>query len=110
MSVLAYSELLKRIANIEEEKLEKPYIILSKNNTTKNRLRVLKELARREKSTIGSLLKKTHQNKGGGSYLTIKKYFQQLEKEGLLKSERKNKKKVWFFSPEFKELKEFILK
>ncbi|MBR9691241.1 hypothetical protein GOV06_00475 [Candidatus Woesearchaeota archaeon] len=110
MSVLAYSELLKRIVGIDEKKLEKPFIILSKHNTTKNRLNILKELAQNEKITVGKLLRNLHQNIGGGSYLTIKKYFLELEKEGLLKKEKIKNKEIWSFSEEYKDLKEFILK
>ena len=110
MSVLAYSELLKRIVGIDEKILEKPYQIISKHNTTKNRLAVLKELARTEKNTIGRLLKNLKLNRSGGSYLTIKKYFLELEKEGLLKKEKVNKTEVWSFSEKYNDLKVFILR
>ena len=110
MSVLAYSELLKRITGIKESELEKPFIILGKHNTTENRLKVLRELANHDKATIGFLLKRCKLNKSGGSYLTIKKFFEELEKDGLLKRHQKNKKQEWSFSKEFSSLKEFILK
>lgn len=109
MSVLAYSELMRRITGIDERKLEKPFIILSKYNTTKNRMNILKELAKHEKIGIGKLLKNVHQNIGGGSYLTIQKYFMELEKEGILKKEIVDGKTLWSFSEQNKELKEYVM-
>ncbi|MCD4666499.1 hypothetical protein K8R47_01665 [archaeon] len=109
MSVLAYSELLKRIFNIDENQFRKPYQILSRYNPTKNRIEILKQLALHDKITIGQLLKKTNHNKGGGSYLTIKKYFENLAKEGLLIKYQKKKKILWSFSEEYLDVKRFIL-
>lgn len=109
MSVLAYSELLRRIAGIDEKELETPFRILNRNNTTQNRLRVLKALADHEPISIGALLQKLHQPRGGGSYITIKRYFRDLEKEGLLKSEKKKNIEVWSFGGSHQLLKRFIL-
>jgi len=110
MSILAYSEILKKVTGIDEKELEKPFIILSRHNSTPKRFKILRVLANNEKSTISSLLKKAKLNRGGGSYLTIRKYFQSLEKEGLLKKEKINKKETWEFSEEYNDLKEFIVK
>lgn len=109
MSVLAYSELLKRMTGIDEKSLEKPYLILSKHETTQKRLAILKELAKHERITIGRLLKGLHRNRGGGSYLTIKKYFLELEKEGLLKHENIGEKEIWSFSKNHEDFKNFIV-
>ena len=110
MTVLAYSELVKRIMNIDEKKLEAPFKILSRLRSTPHRLAILKELARSEQSTIGKLLQKTKHNKGGGSYLAIQSFFNELEKEGLLKKTKENKKTVWMFTPEYTDLREFIVR
>lgn len=109
MSVLAYSELLKRIVGINEKALEKPFIILNRNNTTQNRLKVIKELAKTERATIGRLLKNLHQSRGGGSYITIQRYFLALEKDGLLRKYRENNKELWYFSKDYALLKKFII-
>jgi len=110
MSVLAYSEIMKKITGIDEKRLEKPFLILSRHKITKNRLKVLKELANHEKITIGKILKNLKQSRGGGSYLTIRDFFLELEKEGLLKREKINNKCYWSFSDKNIQLKEFILK
>lgn len=110
MSILAYSELLKRITGISEDELEKPFIILNRNNTTKYRLEMLKSLAMHEPISIGKLLKSNKLPRGGGSYITIQRYFLDLEKEGLLQKNIENKKTTWSFSDKYKELKKFILK
>lgn len=110
MSVLAYSELLKRILKIDERTLEKPFSILSKHNTTPKRLQILKELANQKSITIGKLLQELHRNKGGGSYLTIKRYFEGLEKSGLLTRNKTHQKEEWSFSEEYSGLKEFIIR
>ncbi|MFT4304690.1 MAG: hypothetical protein ACMXX8_01230 [Candidatus Woesearchaeota archaeon] len=109
MTILAYSELLKRITGIDEKRLEMPFVVLNRNNTTKNRLSILKALAEREPITIGFLLQKSNQARGGGSYLTIRKYFESLEKEGLLKRSKIKSKTLWSFSEEYHELKKYIL-
>jgi len=109
MSILAHSELLKRNCGIDEKKLEIPILILNRNNTTKNRLKILKSLAHYEPITIGLLLQKSHQARGGGSYLTIRKYFESLEKEGLLKRIKIKTKTLWSFSEEYSHLKKYIL-
>jgi len=109
MSVLAYSELLKRITGIEERKLEEPFKILNKNNTTPTRLKAIKGLALHGPISLGKLLQTIGLPRGGGSYLTIRRYFLSLEKEGLLKKEMINKKTIWGFSEEGEILKKFIL-
>jgi len=74
MSVLAYSELLKRITGIKDQDLEEPFRILSQNNTTESRLRIIKGLALHEPISIGKLLHTIGLPRGGGSYLTTRKY------------------------------------
>jgi len=110
MSVLAYSELLKRIVGVKTEDLETPFIILNKNNTTKNRLKVIKELSKKGKSTIGNLLKSVGLPRGGGSYLTIRNYFLDLEKQDLIRREKKRNKTFWMFTEKNEPLRKFISK
>jgi hypothetical protein len=110
MTALGYSELLKRITGIDQKKLEAPFIILNRNNTTKVRLDVIKQLARLGPLTIGLLLQKSNQPRGGGSYLTIRKYFEALEREGLLKKEKIKTKTLWSFSDDHRDFKDFICK
>jgi hypothetical protein len=110
MSVLAYSEMLKRIAGVDKNKLERPFIILSKHNTTEKRLNILRRMAEHDGITIGKLLKLSHQNTGGGSYLTIQRYFKELQKDGLLDVKLKNNKHIWSFSDEYSDIREFILR
>lgn len=110
MSVLAYSKLLEKITGIDEKDLEKPFIILSRLKTTPNRLKLLKNLANLEKSSIGGLLKNSNMNRSGGSYLTLKKYFLELEKEGILIRNKVGFKEEWSFSKENLILKDFIRK
>lgn len=108
MSVLAYSELMKRIVGVDETKLETPFKILNNNNTTKTRLKILKELAKQDKATIGKLLKNSGHNRTGGSYITIKNYFLDLEKDGLLKKEKRGTIEEWSFSEKYEDIKVFI--
>ena len=110
MSVLAYSELLRRITGIDQETLELPFVILNKNNTTRKRLLIIKELAKKEKATIGQLLESVGLPRGGGSYLTIQDYFLSLEKEGLLQRTNVGKKVVWSFSEKHAPFKRFVLR
>ncbi|MGM5487987.1 MAG: hypothetical protein ACQESG_03495 [Nanobdellota archaeon] len=109
MSVLSYSELLRRIANIDEQTLEKPYKILQRHTCTGNRLVVLRCLARQDRATIGQLLQKTGHNKGGGSYITIQRFFEALSTDGLLVSEKRGNRVYWKFAPEYHTIKEFML-
>ena len=109
MSVLAYSELLKRIAGIEEKDLEAPFRILSKNNTTSMRLEVIKGLARYEPMSTGMLLQKLGFPRGGGSYITIQNFFSSLEKEELLERRKIKSKTLWAFSNKGELLKRYIL-
>ncbi|MBI4451126.1 hypothetical protein HY642_04065 [Candidatus Woesearchaeota archaeon] len=109
MSVLAYSELLKRIAGINESQLEAPFKILSQNNTTKTRLAVIKGLANHEPISIGKLLQAVHLPRGGGSYMTIQKYFVSLQKAGLLDCRKIKNRTLWSFTKEGGELKRYIL-
>lgn len=109
MSILAYSELMKRIAGIDEHNLETPFIILNRNNTTPNRLKVLKALAAKDESSLGKLLKHCKMNRGGGSYLTIKNYFRSLEDEGLLQRKKELNREIWSFSKKYEDIKKFIL-
>jgi len=106
--ILAYSELLKRITGIKEQQLEEPFRILSRNNTTKMRMRVIKGLAQHEPTTIGKLLQELHFSRGGGSYLTIQKYFLDLKKEGLLEAEKRKTTTLWKFSEKGSELKKYM--
>src|SRR3989344_9107264 len=108
MSVLAYSELLKKITGINEKDLEEPFKILSENNTTKSRLKIIKGLALYEPISIGNLLHKMGFPRGGGSYLTTKKYFSMLEKDGLLSKQKIKNKIVWMFSKKGEYLKRYI--
>ena len=113
MSVLAYSELLKRIAGVNEQKLEEPFKILHNSNTTATRLKVIKTLAKYEPITLGKLLKIAGFPTGGGSYMTIRAYFYELEKKGLLKSSRRGKamkKTYWEFTEKGEEMKKYILR
>ena len=109
MSVLAYSELLKRITGIEEYELEIPFKILNKNNTTQNRLKAIKSLALQEPVSLGKLLSSIDMPRGGGSYITIRKYFQALEKDGLLQTKLDKGKTIWQFSKKGELLKKYIL-
>ncbi len=109
MSVLAHSELLQRIMGIEETALEKPFALLSKTRATQKRLAALRELAKKEPATIGQVLQALHENKGGGSYLTIRAFFRQLEEGGMLKHESINNRNVWAFSQAHLAMKKFIL-
>jgi len=109
MSALAYSELLKRITGINEKDLEEPFKILSKNNTTESRLKIIKGLALYEPISIGNLLHKIGLPRGGGSYLTARKYFLMLAKDGLLEKEKSKNKTIWKFSKKGEYLKRYIL-
>ena len=109
MSVLAYSELLKRISGIDQEKLDQPFKILNSSNTTQNRLKAIKALAKHEPITLGKLLQAIGLPKGGGSYLTIRDYFYTLEDKGLLMSVEKKGKKFWKFTEKGDHLKRYIL-
>ena len=109
MSILAYSELLKRITGINEQELEEPFKILSKNNTTKTRLKIIRGLATHEPISIGNLLHKINLPRGGGSYITARKYFMMLERDGLLEKEKRKSRTVWKFSQKGTYLKRYIL-
>ncbi len=102
--ILGYAEMLKRITGVDQKALEKPYQILSRHVTSKKRLDVLKQLAKSEPASIGSLLKALGQNRGGGSYITIQNYFLELEKDGLLVHDKK-----WSFHEDYKDFKRFLM-
>ena len=108
MSVLAYSELLKRITEIDENMLEQPFKILNATNTTPTRLKVIKALAIYEPISLGKLLQKVGLPRGGGSYITIRKYFLNLEHKGLLETVKENNKTRWKFSSQGEILKRYI--
>jgi|GEM_PF-5402338 len=107
--ILGYSELLKRITGIDQKRLEMPMVILNRNNTTKNRMNILRDLVKYEPITVGLLLQKAKQPRGGGSYITIRKYFKCLEKEGLLKSKKMGAKTLWSISDEYSDIKKFFI-
>ena len=109
MSVLAYSELLRRIAGVDEKSLQRPYEILSKHNTTKKRLQALKALAEHGPCTIGKLLQAMHHNRGGGSYLTLQTYFNNLAHDGLMVKQPKNNRLEWSFSKDYQHFQSFLL-
>ena len=110
MSVLAYSELLRRIAGIEQDDLERPFKILSRNNATRKRIEILKILASAEPISIGMLLQKSGLPRGGGSYMTIKRFFLALEKEGLLEHNIVRKRALWQYSASAELFKRYILR
>ncbi|MBI2102372.1 hypothetical protein HYT55_00910 [Candidatus Woesearchaeota archaeon] len=109
MSVLAYSELLKRITGIDDHQLEEPFKILSQNNTTQSRCKIIKGLALYEPISIGNLLRKSELPRGGGSYLTVRKYFLSLEKAGLLEKYLLHNRAVWRFSKNGEHLRKYLL-
>jgi hypothetical protein len=109
MSILGYSELIQRIYGIDKKKLERPFVILNRNNTTKKRLKVLQILAKNEPATLGQLLTTTKQPRGGGSYNALKNYFLDLEKEGLLIQNNIGTKTIWKFKEGLNEFKLFII-
>lgn len=109
MSVLAYSELLQRITGIDDHQLEEPFKILSQNNTTTSRFKIIKGLAVHQPISIGNLLQKLHFPRGGGSYLTTRKYFTSLEKDGLLEKDKIKNKTMWRFSGKGEHFLKFIL-
>ncbi len=109
MSALAYSELLKRITGVRDEELEEPFKILARHNTTETRLAVIKALAREGPISLGMLLHSVDLPRGGGSYLTVRKYFTALERDGLLVRRTRMNKTEWSFSEKGTMLKRFIL-
>lgn len=108
MSVLAYSELLKRITGINERELETPFQLLNRNHTTKKRLEVLKGLAKHEPISVGKLLHSIGFPRGGGSFITMRNYFLALEKDGILERKKIKTKDIWQFSTKAEVLKRFI--
>lgn len=109
MSVLAYSELMRRIVGVEESELERPFKILSDHNTTSLRLAAIKELSRHESISIGKLLQTLKQPRGGGSYLTVRKYFMELEKTGLLVRTRVGNRTEWGISKKNEDFKRYVM-
>jgi hypothetical protein len=110
MAVLAYSEIVKHILGIEERKIEKYFIVLTRNATSPLRFHALRELAKKEKSTVGGILHGLKENRSGGTYISISKFFENLEKEGLLKKHKTENRTYWEFSENAKEFKEYLLR
>lgn len=110
MSVLAYSELFQRITGLNIRSIKDVMTLLEETKTTSLRLKVLKTLSHYDKVTISGLLKDSHMNRGGGTYLNIQKYFLLLEEKGLLVSEKSKTRVFWFFAPDFYDVKLYLMK
>lgn len=108
MTILAYSELLRRIGGIEEKKVEQFYKVIASHNITSLRYKALKNLAKQDKSTIGKLLQNLNVNKSGGCYITIKKFFLEMNKNGILDTVVVGNRTYWKFSDKAKHLKLYL--
>ena len=88
MSVLAYSELLKEITGINEEKAEEFFFRISNLSLSPLRSKCLKELVKKEKATVSSILKEMNETNCGGTYKSIKKFFNKLTDENIITKEK----------------------
>ena len=106
--MLAYSEILKRITGVEERNLEKYFRLLSESQLSPLRYSVLKQLAKQDKATIGSLLQSLDQHRTGGTYVTIQSFFTELAGKGLLEKVPVGRRNYWKFKEELSQLKQYL--
>lgn len=87
MSVLGYSEIIKEIYGITPESIENEIALLLKSKPTKVKIQLLKKLAQAPKATVSELMRKEKLNNTGGSFRSIKKFFNELSKLGIIEKE-----------------------
>ena len=97
MSVIGYSELLKEIYGITPESLENEISLLLKSKPNKNKIKLLKILVKKERSTISELLRLAGMNNTGGSFKSIKKFFEEIIQLKILKKEKIGRRTYFFF-------------
>ncbi len=84
MAVLAQSELLKEITGIDESKTEEFFFRMDNIMMSPLRKKCLKRLIVVGKATVSSLLKDLGEANYGGTYQSIKGFFNKLVEEGIL--------------------------
>ncbi|MFC1750063.1 hypothetical protein ACFL2V_14785 [Pseudomonadota bacterium] len=107
--MIGYSQLMKDIFNLDKSSVEMQMEKLVKHQLSKLRFDVLKELAKQERGTISSLLRQVTDNHNGGTYKTIKIFFELLHKDNILEFEKVGVRRYWKFSDKAKDLRNYIL-
>jgi len=87
MSVLGYSELMKKIFGITPKTLQGELSQLLKTKPTQKKIEVLRELASTKRATIGKLMKKKKMTYTGGSFNSMKTFFEELYQLKILQKE-----------------------
>ena len=72
MTVLGYAKIMQLLTGTNEYEFENYMVRISKHGLSKLRIEVLKELAKQERETIGTILKELKENTTGGTFKSIK--------------------------------------
>lgn len=108
MSILGYSEIVKKITGEDEYSFENIMVTLSKHSLSSLRIKALKELAKQKNSTITKILKRLKENTTGGTHISIKSFFINLEKENILSKEKINNRTYWKFTDKYKNFCKYL--
>ena len=109
MSFFGHSKIVELLTGIKDYELQNNISLLSKYRFSELRHKSLRKLAELERSTIPSILKNLKENKSGGTYLTINRFFQDLQKEGILNTDTVGKRTYWKFSVNGQSFRKFLL-
>ena len=109
MSVLGYSELLKEIFEIQQEKLENEIQALIELKPSKLRLDFLRGLAQREGTTISEILRHLHYHHTGGTYKAIFNFLKALERTGMIRAERHGRRTRYRYTTKATNLKRWLV-
>lgn len=97
MSVLGYSELLKEIYGITPESIESEISQLLKSKPNEKKIKILKNLAGKERATVSELLRGEKMPNTGGSFLAMTNFFLELEKLKILNKEEIGRRTYFSF-------------
>lgn len=100
MAVLGYSELLKEIYGINPHSLENEISKFLQSKPSNNKIRILKELKKSQRATISELLRHSLLPNTGGSFKSIRKFFEELVRLNILKKDTTVKRTYYYFNPE----------
>ncbi len=109
MTFYAYSKINELLTGVKSFELEHIISQLSKYMFSNLRKNCLIKLSILEKATISKILKELKQNNSGGTFLTIERFFEKLEKEGILKKEKYGRRTYWTFTDRGQSLRKSLL-
>ena len=98
MSILGYSELVKEIYGVTPESIKEELATVMASKPTNERMKLLATLANHKRANLSALLHMNGRPRTGGSYLGAKKFFEELVKQKILRSEKKGTRTYYEFT------------